>query len=557
VATKYVRADGSATWANANGPASSASDCCTISTAESNAAADDLVYLTGLGGIFRDTLNPGASGTDGHPVIYRGIDSAEIRASDIITGWGSPSGSRYQVALTTEPMQLWYDGTYGDRKTDVGDLAEEGDWYWASNVLYFYGDGGDPDASYTAIEVGQRDNCIRLSSGRDWITIDNITCASGNGRSLHCTSPEGLVITNCTVEWSWFDGIFIDGNGWYGNITVQDCVLRYNGTCGFSATSWDDEDVYGDILVSRCDVYENGTYQGYWGGTHGWTGGVKFYCSDGRVRDSGYAGQGHNLVVEYCHVHDNGPVELNGGRGIGIWYDSVMNYTAYPNIARFNLIHDNGSNGILVEVSDNTILDSNIIYNCGNQGTDWFRRGPIRVVARPVCDPCATARNNLLYGNICVGGVVGLSLMVTQTSGTTTEISDNIVKNNIFVGASYANMQILNGGDNDGVWGSGNVYQYNCLGDEETEVALVYWDDTLHTTYAAWEADGGVVLDSGSTHSVEADPGFADPDNDDYTIGSGSACIGTAVNLGDLYDIGLLPASTWPDGVLTADRDSY
>ena len=109
---------------------------------------------------------------------------------------------------------------------------------------------------------------------------------------------------------------------------------------------------------------------------------------------------------------------------------------------------------------------------------------------------------------------------------------------------------LLDGGNNVGSWGTGNVYDNNCFGAEFTD--FIVWGSTLHDTYDAWEADHGEAW-----AQVESDPSFTDDTSDDYTLASDSPCIGGGDDLGAPYNVGLMPASTWPSGVVTDDRGDY
>jgi len=50
---------------------------------------------------------------------------------------------------------------------------------------------------------------------------------------------------------------------------------------------------------------------------------------------------------------------------------------------------------------------------------------------------------------------------------------------------------------------------------------------------------------------------MTDPDTGDFTLGSGSPCEDAALPFGDPYNVGLLPSSSWPSGILTDDRNGY
>ena len=141
-------------------------------------------------------------------------------------------------------------------------------------------------------------------------------------------------------------------------------------------------------------------------------------------------------------------------------------------------------------------------------------------------------------------------------------MNNNIFINNIVVGAT-AELRVSDGGDNDGEYGTGNVYDNNCFG---AEVDLVIrWgsynsaygtaiDD--YTTYDSWETEHGEAWTQ-----IEADPLFTDSDSDDYSLLKGSPCKGTGdSSIGAPYNIVLMPSTQvddWPDNVTTGDQDDY
>ena len=56
---------------------------------------------------------------------------------------------------------------------------------------------------------------------------------------------------------------------------------------------------------------------------------------------------------------------------------------------------------------------------------------------------------------------------------------------------------------------------------------------------------------------MQADPQFVNASAAQFWLQSGSPAIDAGTNLGSPYNIGLLPASSWPNSVLTGDQNSY
>ena len=135
-----------------------------------------------------------------------------------------------------------------------------------------------------------------------------------------------------------------------------------------------------------------------------------------------------------------------------------------------------------------------------------------------------------------------------QSSGCT--LSNNIIKNNIVIGASEYTLYCNNGGDNDGVWGSGNVYENNSFGVESDN--FISWDRTDFDTYADWESAYG-----SPTHSIEGDPQIAGTTVDALYLTEDSPCRDSGADLGPAFENALLETSTWVTLVETSDQDLH
>ena len=539
MATKYVRADGAATWANANGPETNASNCCSMATAVSNAAADDLVYISGLGGVFRSDPNFSASGSSGSPITWSGTSNVPIfRASVLATGFSVDSGSRYiKTGVTTEPEQLWIDGDFGSRQTSSGACTSTGDWYWASDSLYLYDGDGDPDdRSDPGIEIGARNNAISI--GANYLTFIDIIAEHGNRYGWSNWNTSNNIWTGCTGRWNWYDGIAANANTTYSGHVVQDGYYHHNGACGITFLNSGGGST--GHIVRRNTCYENGRFHGDWESAHDWTGGIKFLeCGDGQLIEKN--------IIYSCGPSSGDAEDGQNGKGNGIWLDYTSGTSGTRNVVQFNRIYDCHANGVFIEgdASYNVVL-SNVIYDCAF-GANWgiWSSAGVRIDSREG----ESANYNCIFNNTIVGGRFGF-LMGTYSQSGGCSVSYNEIKNNIIVGQEQAAIWAGDGGDNDGTYGTGNVYNSNCFGAEST--AFISWGVAEYSTYDAW-----LAASSQTDNNVESDPSFTNAAADDYTLASDSPCIGAGADLGASYDDALLPASTWPDGVVTADQDDY
>jgi len=63
------------------------------------------------------------------------------------TSWADETSDVWSATLTTEPDQVWMDGSLGTLVANQGAILAELDWWWDSNVLYVWGDS-DVDTLY-------------------------------------------------------------------------------------------------------------------------------------------------------------------------------------------------------------------------------------------------------------------------------------------------------------------------------------------------------------------------------------------------------------------------
>ena len=294
----------------------------------------------------------------------------------------------------------------------------------------------------------------------------------------------------------------------YG-ITVQDMVFAH---CGEGM-----ENVNGlwirsadDVLVRRCDA----SYSG-WNGIGVVSGAATTPLT--------------NIIIEENHTW------ANGHNGIDM-KPSLDGQNVIGPIIRFNSSHNNQSNGLILwnnDANGNVSIDDAKVYgnlfyknsdagiNCGILGGSVYHDG-------------CMFYNNTIYGN-------GLKAITYQGSG-------GFIKNNICFENQSGDTQDYEIYAHDG-GGSSNTIDYNLV--YHTSHTDLYYNNGTAYTHAEFQSFGQQL------NGLNEDPLFVDEDNDDYTLASGSPCIGAAVNLGITYDDGLLPTSSWPDGVVTADRDNY
>ena len=561
MATYTLRADGTAgsLAAALNGDPAVAAECLSLAGYASygaGASPGDIFQLADDGGDYRGILYA-LAGTSGNEFTFKNYpgDTPTLNGSDLITGWTiSGTANVWKAGVTTEPKQVWIDETFGDRK-DVSDetgggaesLANEYDWFWDSdgsyfdneaNTLYLYAPG-DPDTQYTSPGV---EACARAYGGvaSDYCIFDGLVFSKVNQIGLYAYDVSSVTARNCTFEWAWNVGCRFSADTSESGFLIEDCVARYNATVGIVGLAVGGGTIDNTIL-RRNKCYENGrhTYRlPVWDYEHNFTAGIKFWTSE--QSNSGWK-------IYENEVYDNGPTGTTNNTssfGNGIWFDAADGTLGDEVLAYLNLVYDNFGSGIFVEISSHVDVWSNIIYGCAT-GSDtdnkWAAAG-IRVDSRENF----VKGNNNIFNNSIYGCWIGIQVAEYATTG---EINDCTFKNNICSGNDIE-LRASGGGSNDAVNGSGNVYDNNCFGAEAS--GFISWGGSTYNTYDAWETAHGEAW-----VQVEGDSLFADPDNGDLTLESGSPCKSTGDDLGPPFNIGPLPSSVWPDGVLTGNRDDY
>lgn len=532
-ATYYVRADGQAqTKGEATGCGSASTALDLPLPGSMTFSPGDIIVLCHEGGVFRAGLTVSSNGTSGSPITYDGRGTAVVSGADLVTGWSPDVGSVYQATVDWEPQQVFVDGVFANRKPNRSEVTSDLDWYWDSgtSTLYLYDDAGNPDGRQSpGVEAGRRGNAITMSE-KEHIVITGVQVAHANTYGIFTWISSHVTVRQCILEWNWHAGFASGSNVGYSHITVEDSIARYNGSQGITAILGGGTASY--LTYRRNQAYENGTYQGEdYEPQHAWTGGIKAWGPSGMT----------HLVVEHNEVHHNG--YAGGPTGNGIWFDFASATSADDaNIIRHNLVYENQKNGIFIESSNYCHVYGNVLYDnakIGEQGV--YTNAGIRVDARQD----STADHNRVYNNTVVGGQHGIHLS-TYNPGAGLSISNNEVKNNIFVGTVSAKLRADTGGDNDGVYGSGNVYENNALGPEGAD--FVYWGGWM-STYAEWEAAYG-----GSTASIREDPLLHDVGAHQYWLRDGSPAIDAGLDLGADFAMALHSTSSWPDAVVLGDQ---
>ncbi len=409
----------------------------------------------------------------------------------------------WNISLTTEPNQVFFNGTRGT-EVALSQLDAVNEWNWTSNILYVYSTS-NPDTTYTnpGIEASQRSNSIEIA-GRSYINIENLALLYANEYSgvtvwhIGTTPNNHITIDNCTAAYNYQNGLWVSGgedDDINFNITFKNCEVHHNAGNGIDSNHVD------HLLIENNYVHHNNLLDDEY---HTFLAGIKVYGADVHVS---------NITITGNEVSDNG-VPGATVTGHGIWIDTVSGGT---NIVKNNLAYNNVLSGYYIEFTKDSEVYYNVAYNNGEAG--------IRVDR--------LVHGNKIYNNVLYNNLYGIYVMSTEETQSEAGITNNIFKNNIAVGNTWQ-LLATDGGENDGVYGYGNIYENNFFG-IEGESFIGWggdaWNPTPYSTYDAWEESYG-----SSTHSVEADPLFTDAPNNNFTLLSTSPAIDAGTDVGLILD---------------------
>ena len=410
----------------------------------------------------------------------------------------------WQATVASEPEDLFYDGTLGVKETAKANLNTEGEWFWDSGILYLYSTT-DPDTAYTdpGVEAVQRN--VIYCRGINYLTFN------GNGCDIRNADRYPFYIRGADQEAPGTD-ITIDGfvlhDGTYQGIVV-----------------WD----ISNVIIRNCEVYRV-----KWNACQ-----VSSSSTDGNTNDAQT-----NILVEECYFHEcgHGGIDIHNQSSTSRPMSNVtVRYNLCSNPSDADTDYDRSLIFFLDESSGGgggTISDCYVYGNVVFRSTQWG----IWFDATGTGVPIAGVK---CYNNICAyNGTLntGGGILLDGTGG---EIKNNICAFNQVDENNPSEIYAYDSG------GTANVMDYNCVY-HPTNTNLYYWDGSYYTAANIYSSTGQ------QEHAVHADPSFTSAVGDDYTLASDSPCIGAGDStLGSPYNTALLPGSTWPDGVVTADQDDY
>jgi parallel beta-helix repeat protein len=447
---------------------------------------------------WREVLRTRTSGTSSNPIIFSAYGSGAlpvINGADLISGWSRTSGydNVWQAAVTTEPIQVFFDGTKGVGRDRIGLVNIQYGWYWSGNVLYVYSTS-DPDTAYThpGIEAGARNSCIDIYD-RSYLVFDSFHCRYNNHFSqgairIHLASSY-IKVQNCTINYVT-RGVDIGSSGsqphYILNNTIAHCMSVGIKIGGVNCLPGNMGRIRGnDVSLTDRDginceanywIIENNVVHDI--APHDQDRqGIEMYSKEG-------AGHGQHNIIRYnivYNVNSNG----DGGDAAGINMDHHADY----NEVYYNLVYNCDGPGIYIYCSKGHDIYNNVCYGNG-QGVNIWHKVEIGLSGQPGWDRVEDVRvkNNLLFSTVDGGWAIEADLMTFDNSGLDID--------------------------------------YNCY--YRTSGDWWKWGSTRGSSLEEWRATS-----SQGDHDINQNPDMIDPAGRDFMLNASSPCVdaGTDVSL--------------------------
>lgn len=501
--------------------------------------------LTDKGGGF------GYSGSVGAPITFGAFGSSTlplpiISGSNLIDKWAPEQVSSSNVTATVysapyitnilpkapqvyiwtgayadTPNQVFEDGKRLTQNTSGSGVLAVGQWYLdTANSLIWIRTKEDDNPGGHTIEASQRDYAITINQNSN-LRFYNLQVENANVHGFNSIGLVGesanMVIYGMVSQNNYQDGIAMC---YSENDMIVSSTAEYNGQDGIGGYQ------VPNYLVIGNTVHDNGQLFL-----------PTFYPLAGIHVDGP---ESTNMIIEYNLIYNNGVAGL-ADHTSGIDLDTVGSGV----VIRYNEIYSNTKDGIEIDASNAVAAYGNVIFNNESIGIYAFADFQPDLTGTQLF-------NNTLYGNTGAG-------ILLRGSGKPNGCMNNLVINNIVVNTkSGPNLAPITGCDNPGANGSGNVYSFNDLGMESTN--FVAWGTNpknnaymLYATYEAWETAVGNCGTAGCSHSVQADPIFTNTSTNNFTLTADSPARGPGLNIGQPYNFGIVPFSTWPSNVVLSD----
>jgi parallel beta-helix repeat protein len=458
----------------------------------------------------------------------------------------------WQTTVETQPNVLLFDGQKGTKRGSSGELRNTNDWAWSAGTLFIYAE--DQPAKVfpkRGVEAGVRPIGINLT-GLSYIAIRNVRVSASNAAPYALGSdiwgiaagrkgpaPHDIRVENCEILHSAGDGIHLEG---VQNSVISSNLVADNENVGIQIYRSVEAFPVSDVTVANNEVHHNHfigiNLAGCPAGESCRTIRNEQQLTVTKVRITGnkayangagiYLHQTTDSLVSGNISHDNTDTTRRGeGYGVGLSGSSnniVERNECYgathagielsidiskpavgssENVIRYNVVHDNGSNGLMTDYvpSRANRFVYNLVFNHPN-GSCIF----------------ANYQGHLFANNTCVNNRDGIYLYVSKTTQETGNIT---VKNNIIVNSAKHHF-VVERGVQGPITSDNNEY----FPDDGSKFN---WKDSL-SNFEGWRMKSG-----GDTNSFVGEPRLnsQNPQKaEDFVLRSDSPAIGKGENLG-------------------------
>jgi len=450
-----------------------------------------------------------------------------------VGAYSGSSGNLWYATVTSEPNLVWRDTGGGfSPMTEVAakeDCDSDGEWWWDSgNTRVYVYDTDNPTTGSVKFEIPQRANCIAADANVDYVTVDGLICQFANEQGiLASTGRDYWTVQTCSVAYTYKTGIYFNA---CSNAQAIGNTVSY---CGNMPESPDPTTAPQTGIV--LDTITTGLVQ---------ANEVSYTGRTGILINA----DSSNVTAEYNEVHHTGQV---GHHGYGIQMYGITGTAQTGTIVRHNKLHDNGNIDIyfLNKVSGPKVY-GNICDNPKQnaKGSDWFANIAVDNTTGTPGDDTSSLElsNNTFY--LDSTDKDAYNIYVNYVDGVyPAKIEGALINNNIIVNDELG--QLAYSTYSSVTHTIPPTFNYNRYDINNSNI--VYYEGNTRT-FATFQSE-----DSQEANGSSGDPLMTDPANGDFTLQPSSPCIDAGVDLGDTYDDGLDPDSSWPDSVLTLDQDSY
>jgi len=483
-------------------------------------------------------------------------------------GWHNPKvpierlDPKPRVIKLSAPVSPVREGNRFHIQNALEELDAPGEWYLDTRTETVYFWPPDDELESVGAVVPVLDHLVRMEGDVDdgqfveHVTLSHLglECCEGHGVVLEGARHAGLV--GCTLRQVGGAGVAIGEGSTHCRVAGND--IAHPGGHAIA--------MHGDVASTQActDNVITNNYAHHCGGidicSFGWGSGI---CIGGRrnvvshnlVHDTAYSAitfTGYDHLIEYNHVH-HACLECWDGDGIYGWVDTKGG--SGGSVIRFNHVHDivgygresgewrSPSHALGVRCDDylsHTLVRGNLVYRCGT-----------------VCICLHGGWDNTVENNVMVdGGLCELRLNTMRRDDPLPSreglgakspgpgefsMSGNMIRQNIMC-SSLSNTAIVDAPyawedcivaemDRNLIWNGGRPLQLFVKG----------WSP--EKSWEIWRKGGR------DARSVIADPGFIDPDQDDYALRPDSPAFGLGFQPLPLDRMGLVGSferASWP-----------